>query len=120
MSIRNGIYDLLSAIEGDVYPFVAPQETAVTYIVYTIRREPVRTQDGITAYDVYLTLNIYADELDDLETMGATFESGLEGASGTYDSETLHVCNWVSTEDGGYLPDLDKHQLVQEYQMYFI
>ena len=119
MSIRNGIYDLLSALEGDVYPVVAPQQITDTYIVYMIRREPVRTQDGVSAYEVYLTLHIYADELDDLETMGATMEAGLENASGTYDSETLAACSWLSTEDGGYLPDLDKHELTQEYQLLF-
>lgn len=119
MSIRNGIYDLLSALEGDVYPVVAPQETATTYIVYTIRVEPVRTQDGVSAQYVYLTLNIFAAELDDLETMGTTMYAGLEDADGTYDSETLNVCAWLSTEDGGYFPDLDKYQLIQEYQLLF-
>ena len=119
MSIRKGIYGLLSALEGDVYPVVAPQETATTYIVYTLRFEPIRTQSGVSAQYVYLTLNIFASELDDLETMGATMYTGLEDASGTYDSEDLDVCAWLSTEDGNYLQDLEKHHLIQEYQLLF-
>lgn len=119
MSIRKGIYSLLSGIEADVYPVVAPQETTGTYIVYSLRFEPVRTQQGVSAQYVYLTLDIFASELDDLETMGATMYTGLEDASGTYDSETLNVCAWLSTEDGGYISDLDKHHLVQEYQLLF-
>ena len=119
MSIRNGIYDLLSAAESAVYPLAAPQETDGTYIVYFIRREGIRTQDGISAYNVYLTLHIYATELDTAEAMSATMETALDDGSGTYDGEVLQVCNWVSSEDGDYLHDLDKFTIIQEYQLYF-
>ena len=119
MSIRNGIYDLLKALEADVYPIVAPQETSDTYITFSVRREAVRTQDGVTINNVLLTLNIYAAELDDCVTMAATMYAGLEAKSGTYDSETLHITNWVS-EDGGYIPDLDKFAIIQEYELMFL
>jgi len=66
-----------------------------------------------------LTLNVFSNELDDVVTMCATLYSGLEGGSGTYDGETLMVCNWVAEEDGGYIPDLDKFVITQEYQLYF-
>ena len=121
MSIRNGIYDLLSALEADVYPVIAPQETAVTYIVYTLRRETIRDQAGPNTYEVFLTLNIFANELDDAVAMAATMEAGLDDASGTYDGETLHVCNFVN-EGGDYVVDPEgrgKYMIQQEYQLLF-
>jgi len=102
-----------------VYPYAAPQETTGTYTVYFIRREGIRTQDGVGPYNVFLTLHIYATDLDTVEAMSATMEAALDDGSGTYDGETLMVCNWLSSEDGDYLPDLDKFTIIQEYQLYF-
>ena len=90
MSIRSGIYDLLKALEGDVYPIVAPQETAVSYVTYSMRQEPIRTQDGISPTDVELTLNIFSNTLSDTVTLAATIYAGLEDASGTYAVPWLH------------------------------
>jgi hypothetical protein len=119
MSIRNGIYDLLAAVDSAVYPIGAPQETTGSYAVYFIRRERALTQDRTGPYSVFLTIHFFAKEIDDAETMAATFEAGLDNGSGTYDGETLMVCNWMSSEDGTYLPDIDKYSIIQEYQLYF-
>jgi hypothetical protein len=65
MSIRKAIYDLLNDSEADVYPLIAPQELTDPYVVYSMRRTPVRTQDGVTVNDVELSLSIYANSLSD-------------------------------------------------------
>lgn len=119
MSIRSAIYDLLNDYEADVYPLVAPQETTDPYVVFFIRREPIRTQDGVTVNEITLTLNIYAKELDDALSLASTLYTGLEGQSGTYDSETLDVCNWTF-EDGDYIESLDKFLITQEYNLKFL
>ena len=119
MSIRSGIYDLLKAVEADVYPIVAPQETADPYIVYSIRREPIRTQSGIQVEDVTLTLEIYANDWDSCLTLAASLYSNLENKSGTYGTESLLVCNWTAETDGGYIGDLDKFNITQEYNLKF-
>jgi len=119
MSIRNGIYDLISSVDSAVYPVGAPQQTTGTYAVYFIRRERAHTQGFDGPYTVMVTIHIFAQELDDAETMSAAMEAGLDNASGTYDGETLNGCTWLSTEDGSYLPDLDKYSIIQEYQLWF-
>ena len=118
MSTRSAVYNLLKAAETDCYALVAPQETTVPYVAYSMRREPVRTQDGLTE-EVWLTLNIYANTHATCVTLAATMYSGLEGKSGTYDSRSLIICNWVSESDG-YIPELDKFVITQEYQLRFI
>jgi hypothetical protein len=118
MSIRSAIYDLLNDVEADVYPLFAPQETTDPYVAYSIRTEPIRTQSGIVVTDVDLTLNIYANTYDEAVTLALALYTGLENASGTYDSETLMVCNWVS-ESEDYIPQLDKVNITQEYQLKF-
>lgn len=123
MSIRKAIYDLLNDYEADVYPLVAPQETSDPYIVYSMRKEPIRIQGGIDINDVILTLNIYAKSHSDAITLADTIYQGLEAATGGYGSgssrETLHICNWVSS-DGYYLDDLQKFVITQEYQLRFL
>ena len=119
MSIRKGIYDLLKAIEADVYPLVAPQELTVPYVVYSIRKSPVRTQDGIGVTDIDLTLYIYANSASECFDLTNTMFAGMEGATGTYDGETLMIANWVADEPGIYIDDLKKYEVAQEYQLRF-
>jgi len=122
MSIRRAIYDLLNDTEADVYPLVAPQELTDPYVVYSMRRDPTRTQSGIGVQEVALTLSIYANSLSACVTLADTMYAALELATGGYGSgsasETLHISNWVS-EDGYYLDDLKKYVITQEYQLRF-
>lgn len=118
MSIRAAVYSLLSGVEGDVYPMVAPQEVTDPYVVYNMRMEYIRTQTGITVTDTNLTLNIYANTLSDTITLADTMSAALESASGTYATETLHICNWVA-EDGFYIDELQKYAITQEYILRF-
>lgn len=118
MSIRGAIYDLLNDVEADVYPLVAPQETTAPYIAYTMRSEPIRTQSGVALTEVALTLEIYASTLDQCITLAALIYAGMEGKTGTYDSETLFICNWVSEGDD-YISGIDKFNITQEYNLKF-
>ena len=118
MSIRKAIYDLLNDTEADVYPMIAPQELKDPYVIFSIRKSPIRTQDGIGPYEITLTLDIYANTLSGCIDLANTMFSGVEAASGTYDTETLMVANWIS-EDGYYMGDLNKYAITQEYQLYF-
>ena len=118
MSLRAAVYDLLNDIESDVYPLFAPQETTDTYVVYSMRSEPIRTQEGICLNQVLLTLDIYASDFDSCVTLAASIYAGMEGKYGSYGSETLMICNWVSESDG-YIPDLDKVNITQEYELKF-
>jgi len=118
MSIRSAIYDLLNDVEADVYPLYAPQETTDPYVAYTMRTEPVRTQEGVALTEVSLTLEIFANTFDEAITLAASLYTGLEGASGTYDSESLMICNWTM-ESEDYIPNLDKINITQEYLLKF-
>lgn len=117
MSIRSAIYDLLNDTDTAVYPLVAPQETTGTYTVYKIRRSPEREQDGVFTEFVDLTLDIYGT-LENCITKSGQFYTALEGASGTYDGESLRVCNWMG-EDGDYIPELDKYNITMEFELKF-
>lgn len=118
MSIRKAVYDLLNDVEADVYPFVAPQELKVPYVVYNVRLDPIRTQDGVGPYSVDVSLMIYANSFSDCVVLADAMSAGIEGATGSYDTETLMVANWVS-EDGLYLDDQQKYVITQEYQLFF-
>jgi hypothetical protein len=118
MSLRGAIYDLLNDIEADVYPLVAPQETTDPYVSYSVRIEPIRVQGAIAVNEVTLTCDIFANTRDQCLTLAALIYTGMEGASGTYDSETLHICNWVS-EDEGYISELQKFNITQVYVLKF-
>ena len=118
MSIRKAIYDLLNDSESDVYPLIAPQETSDPFVVYKARRDHTRTQEGIATKYISLTLDIYANDFSDCVDLADTMSAALEDASGTYDTETLHVCTWIS-EDGDYIPGEDKFNITQEYLLRF-
>ncbi len=120
MSIRAAIYDLLDDVNSNVFALVAPQELDSVYAVFSIRTEPIRTQSGVAISEVYLTLNIYGnmDSRSDVLTRADAFYSGLEGKSGSYSDQTLMVCNWVS-ESEDYIPDLQKWNITQEYELKF-
>jgi len=118
MSIRKAVYDLLNDSEADVYPLIAPQELKVPYVVFSLRIDPIRTQDGIGPWNVNVTLDIFANSLSATIGLADTMFAGVEAATGTYDTETLMVANLVS-EDGDYLEDLDKYIITQEYQLFF-
>jgi len=116
MSIRKAVYDLLNDSEADVFPLVAQQELTDPYVVFTMRRSPIRTQDGIGPTEVDLTLEIYANTLSDCIALADTMFAGVEGATGSYDTETLMVANWLSEGDE-YMYDLNKYAITQEYNL---
>jgi hypothetical protein len=119
MSIRAAIYDLLNDIESNVYPFFAPQETKAAYVVYTVRIEPTLTQDFTGPTEVTLVLYIYANDYDTCISLADTLFTGMDNASGLYDDKTLMLSRWVSEADSGYIPDLDKINITQEYNLKF-
>jgi len=118
MSIRKAVYALLVAAETDVFPLVAEQETTEPYVVFSMRRTPERTQDGIGPQYVDLTLEIYANTLSDCIALADTMYAGIEDASGSYDTETLMVGNWVAESDF-YIDELKKYGITQEYTLTF-
>ena len=116
MSIRAAVYDLLDDVSSSVHALAAPQATTTAYAVWQIRDEPIRVQGAIQVHDVTLTLNIYANTRDLALTMAASFFSGLEGKTGSYSDQTLMICNWMA-ESEDYIPDLDKWNISQEYEL---
>jgi hypothetical protein len=118
MSIRSAVYSLLSGIESDVFPVFAPQETTDPYVVYTMRSEPILTQDFTGPTDVDLTLDIYASTFDECVTLADAIFASLENATGTYSGEVLMLARWVSESDN-YIADVNKVNITQEYNLKF-
>ena len=118
MSIRKAIYDLINDTTTNAFAIVSPQETTTPYATFFIRRNPVRTQDGIGPYEADLTLNIYGNTVASCVTLADSLFAGLEGAEGSYDTETLMICNWLSESDD-YIESLDKILITQEYNLKF-
>lgn len=118
MSIRSAIYDLLNDVDSDVYPVFAPQETTDPYVVYSMRMEPVLTQEFSGPTDVDLTIDIYGSSFDECVTLAAAIFAGLDNALGTYDDKELILSRWVSETDN-YIADLDKVNITQEYNLKF-
>jgi hypothetical protein len=119
MSVRRAVYSLLSGIEADVFPIYAPQETTDPYVVYSMRREPILTQDFSGPEDIDLTIEIYASTFDLAVSLADTIFAGLDNASGSYDDKTLLLSRWVSESDNVYIGDLEKVNITQEYNLKF-
>lgn len=119
MSIRKAVYDLLNDTEADVFPLVAPQELTDPFVTFFVRKNPIRTQDGIGPTEVELTLNIYANTHTLCVALADAMFAGLENASGTYDNESLMGCNWMAEGDNNYVEGLDKILITQEYNLKF-
>lgn len=118
MSIRKAVYDVLDSTAWGVYPIVAPQENTGKYIVFFVRREVLRTQDGVAVEDITLTINIYANDLSDCIELADIYRSAIEGASGTYDVETM-IIGLFQSESDDYIENLDKYMITQDYLLRF-
>lgn len=118
MSLRSATYSLLSGVTSKVYPVVAPQETTGSYAVYSLRITPVRCQDGISMYDVDVSLEVYAETWDACADLADSFQSAIEDASGTYDGDSLEV-GLYNSETDDYISDIDKFNISQEYTLKF-
>jgi len=118
VSTRTGIYDLMNNVETDVYPVIAPQGLTDPYAVYSVRFEYIRTQDGIAIKDGYLTVDIYADKYADCGSLADTVRDNLDNQNGTYNSEVMFVA-YITSEVDGYIPELDKFVITQEYVLRF-
>lgn len=116
--IRDAVYDLLNDIDSDVYPVFAPQETTDPYVVYSMRMEPILTQDFCGPTDVDLTVEIYGSTFDLCVTLADAIFAGMDNKSGTYATKTLMLSRWVSETDT-YIADLDKVNITQEYNLKF-
>jgi hypothetical protein len=119
MSIRSAIYDMMNDAEADVYPVVAPQETTDPYAVYMMRKEPVRAKQGVPVWTVFLTVEIFANTLQSCVTLADLIQTYMERQSGTYGFDTVIGSMMLSEADGGYISDLDKYNITQEYQIHF-
>lgn len=118
MSIRKAIYDIVDGFaDGEIYPHATPQETTALYHTYSLRLEPLRHKDGHLT-TVYLTLNSFHSDWDTLNAQAETTYTALEALTGTYQSEEIVTCVWLS-EDSSYIPDLDKFIITQEYMIQF-
>ena len=118
MSVRKAIYDLINDVETKAYPLVAPQSVTDPYITFSMHRFPNRTQDGIGPEEVDLTVNIFSSKHADAVTLADAIYAGLEGATGSYDTEDIMICNWESESDD-YIEGLDKVVITQEYNLKF-
>ena len=109
---------MMNDAEADVYPVVAPQETSDPYAVYSIRREPVRAKGGVPVWTVFLTVEIYASTLLLCAALADNIETYMGYQSGTYGFDTVIGSMLLSEADGGYIHDLDKYNITQEYQIH--
>jgi len=118
MSIKAALYDLMNNVETDVYPVIAPAEQSDPYAVYNWSRELIRGQDGISTYEVTLTVEIFAKDPSDCLDLAAIIEGNMEAATGTYQSTTILVSNLVSESETEYMGDMDKYGITQTYQLF--
>jgi hypothetical protein len=118
VAIRTAIYDLMNDVETDVYPVVAPQGLTDPYAVYSVRFEYLRTQDGTAVQDANMTVEIYANEYDDCGALADTIRGNVDNQDGTYNSKVLFVA-YITSESDGYIPELDKFVITQEYVLRF-
>lgn len=118
MSYRTAIYDLMNDVEADVYPLVAPQELTVPYAVYTTRREPIRVQEGVSVWTVFLTVYIYASDFSDCDNLADTIRTNMEHRAVTKGTDVI-IGSMMISESDDYIQSLNKYLITQEYQIQF-
>ena len=64
-----------------IYPFEAPQGTRAPYGTYVKNVSPIRTKDGIAGYDGSVTISIYANTIDVVDSIAEQIISTLDNAT---------------------------------------
>jgi len=126
MAIAKGIgdviYSLLSnnapvaAIVGTkIYPYLAVDDLAYPYIVYTIEgNDAEQNNDGICTDIVSVNIECYSETLGEVEDIGNKCRTALDRVSGT--TETIKVQSIsFRNEDGGYADEDRVFIKIQNY-----
>lgn len=64
-----------------IYPFEAPQGTRAPYGIYAKNVSPIRTKDGIVGYDGSVTISIYANTIDTVDSIAGQIISALDNVT---------------------------------------
>lgn len=64
-----------------IYPFEAPQGTRAPYGIYAKNVSPIRTKEGIAGYDGSVTISIYANTIDVVDSIAEQIISTLDNAT---------------------------------------
>jgi hypothetical protein len=120
MSLRSFIYsELLTNVDSNVYPLVAPEKTTDPYAVYFISRQSVLTQDGVAVKAVVLRIEIYGNDWDAVEALAKSYESYLDHIDPVEGIDENLMVAILEREDEDYLHDEQKFNITQEYTLKF-
>lgn len=99
-----------------VYPGIAPQATALPYLVYEVlRNDPEEVKEGTWVDNVTMFLYIYSSTYSDANAKALTIRGILNRLTGTVESVPLSGCNFI-TESDDYDSELKAFIKIQEYK----
>lgn len=98
------------------YPSMAPQGTAMPYLVYDIlSNDPEDVKSGTLVDNVTVLLSIYSSTFTALATAANSIRGILNRCNGTIESVVVDTCNYV-TESDDFDNDLKSFIKIQEYK----
>lgn len=121
--IGDVLYSLLSndtdvsAIVGTkIFPFLAVDDIAYPYIVYTIEGiEPTDEKDGVSCLDIQsVDIELYSETLSEVKDLSIKVRNVLDRYSGTTEGIEIQSSS-LQGEDGGYADEDRVFMQVQSY-----
>jgi len=112
------IYSRLSGLAGgQIYPVIAPQETEVPYVVYTlISSAPTDTKDGVSTVDVERwQLSLYHSTYTDLVDLCDDIRDQLDRYTGTLQGVTVDSVIFLDENDS-YDFENERYIRILDYQ----
>lgn len=116
MILGKALYEILKAVEADVYPSAAPNGVTEPYIVYSIIS--VVPEDAKGAFDdmdiVRVQVDILADEYEDVQTLAGQVRTAMNRRRGTIRGNIIDTIYYDGESD---LSDLEAelYRVSQDY-----
>lgn len=110
--------DVTDIVSTRIYPFMAIEDIAYPYIVYTIENtDPTQSKDCSGALDTFtVNVELYTETLSELEDLGNKTRTILNRNKGTIETLNVQSINFTA-EDYGYA-DADRVYLkIQSYSI---
>lgn len=115
--LGDAIYDLLDAVEADVYPDITPEDDINTpFVTYSIiSNVPNDDKDGVSGLDTYrIQLSIYHNDDRNLDQLANNIRTEIDRYSGTKQSVVIQSVRF-DTEFGGYDSAAKLYYRMQDY-----
>lgn len=102
--LHDVLYDRLKTVTAKSFPGIAPENTAIPYIVFfPVSNIPASNASGAsTLDDIRYQVSVFATTFREMETLVAAVRSSLDEYKGTSNGVTIERCSFIGEN---YIPE---------------